>query len=79
MCIGVRKAWVLVNTILGKEREALKDLRRIPGVKEAHIVTGEYDIMLLIEASSMKQLEDVLTWNIRRQRNICDTVTMIVA
>jgi len=75
---GLNRAWVLVNTIMGKEREALQDLRRIPGVKEAHLVTGEYDIIVLIEASTMKQLEDMLTWNIRRQRNICTTVTMIV-
>jgi len=75
---GLNRAWVLVNTMMGKEREALQDLRRIPGVKEAHLVTGEFDIMVLIEASTMKQLEDMLTWNIRRQRNICATVTMIV-
>ena len=75
---GLNRAWVLVNTILGKEREALNDLRKTPGVKEAHLVTGEYDILLLIEAASMKQLEDILSWNIRRQRNICATVTMLV-
>jgi DNA-binding Lrp family transcriptional regulator len=74
----MRQAWVLVNTILGKERQALDELRRIPGVKEAHLVLGEYDIMVFIEASSMKKLEDILSWNIRRQKNICNTVTMIV-
>ena len=78
MEISVRKAWVLVNTIVGKELQALEELRKIPGIKEAHLVTGEYDIMLLIEAASMKQLEDILTWNIRRQKNICATATMVV-
>jgi DNA-binding Lrp family transcriptional regulator len=42
------------------------------------LVTGEYDIILLIEASSMKKMEDILTWNIRRDKNICSTVTMVV-
>ena len=72
------QAWVLVNTILGKERLALDELRKIPGVMKAQLVLGEYDIMVFIEASSMKQLEDILSWNIRRQKNICNTVTMIV-
>jgi DNA-binding Lrp family transcriptional regulator len=72
------QAWVLVNTLVGKERQALDDLRRIPGVKEAHIVTGEYDIIVFIKARSMKQLEDILSWNIRRHKSICNTVTMIV-
>ena len=66
MVFHVRRAWVLVNTIIGKDHQALKDLKRVPGVKEAHLVTGEYDIMLFIEASTMKKLEDILTWNIRR-------------
>jgi len=74
----LRRAWVLVNTIIGKEHQALKELKRTPGVKEAYLVTGEYDIMLLIEASTMKKLEDILTWNIRREKNVCATVTMIV-
>ena len=46
----MRRAWVLVNAILGKEYEALEDLRKLPGVKEAHLITGQYDIILLIEA-----------------------------
>jgi len=74
----MRRAWVLVNAILGKEYEALEDLRKLPGVKEAHLITGQYDIILLIEAKSMKQLNDILTWNIRRQKNICNTITMII-
>ena len=74
----MRQAWVLVNTILGKEQQALDALRKIPGVVEAHQVLGEYDILVLIEAESMKKLEDLLSWNIRRHKTIRNTVTMIV-
>ena len=74
----MRQAWVLVNSILGKERQALDALRKIPGVVETHLVLGEYDILVLIEAESMKKLEDILSWNIRRHETICNTVTMIV-
>lgn len=74
----MNQAWILVNTILGKERQALEELRRTPGVKEAHLVMGDYDIIVFIEADSMKQLKDILSWNIRRHKNICNTITMIV-
>ena len=73
------QAWVLINTVLGKEKHSLRELRKIPGVTEAHIVTGQYDIMLHIEAKSLKQLEDIISWNIRRHDTVCNTVTMIVA
>ena len=72
------QAWVLVKTKIGREHQALEELRSIPGVSEAHIVTGDHDIILLVEADSMKQLNDVLGWNIRRQRDILSTITMVV-
>ena len=72
------QAWVLIKTKIGREHQALEELRSIPGVSEAHIVTGDHDIMLLVEADSMKQLNDVLSWNIRRQRDILSTITMVV-
>lgn len=74
----MNQAWVLVNTILGKERIALEELRKTPGVTEAHLVMGDYDIMVFIEADSMKKLNDLLSWNIRRNKNICNTITMVV-
>ncbi len=74
----MNQAWVLVNTKIGKEHQVLEGLRKIPGVKEAHIVTGDHDIILLVETGSMKQLDDILSWNIRRQKDIVCTVTMVV-
>lgn len=74
----MNQAWVLINTKIGKEREALEELRKIPGISEAHIITGDYDIMILVEADSMKQLNDILSWNIRRQKDVLSTITMVV-
>jgi DNA-binding Lrp family transcriptional regulator len=73
---SMNRAWGLVNTLLGRERDSLKAMNMIPGVKEAHLVLGQYDIVLLIEASSMKQLEDIISWNIRVHKTVCNTVTM---
>ena len=74
----MNQAWVLINTKVGKEHQALEELRSILGVSEAHIVTGDHDIMLLVEADSMKQLNDFLSWNIRRHKDILSTITMVV-
>ncbi len=74
----MNQAWVLINTKVGKEHQALEGLRKIPGVCEAHIITGDHDIMLLVEADSMKQLNDILSWNIRRQKDVLSTITMVV-
>lgn len=74
----MNQAWILINTKIGKEHRALEELRKIPCVSEAHIVTGNHDLFLLVEADSMKQLNDILTWNIRRQKDVLCTITMVV-
>jgi DNA-binding Lrp family transcriptional regulator len=74
----MNQAWVLVKTKVGREIEAIEGLRKIPGVSEAYIITGDHDILLLVEADSMKRLNDILSWNIRRQREVLSTITMVV-
>jgi DNA-binding Lrp family transcriptional regulator len=73
----MNQAWVIIITKIGREHQALEELRSISGVSEAYIVTGDHDIMLLVEADSMKQLNDVLGCNIRRRRDILSTITMV--
>jgi DNA-binding Lrp family transcriptional regulator len=44
-----QKAFVLIKTDPGKEREVADRLNRLPEVKEVHIITGEWDILAVVE------------------------------
>jgi len=57
-------AFVLINTEIGAEEEILKELNKVPNVKEAYIVYGLYDIVAKIEAESMNKLKEVISWRI---------------
>ena len=72
------QAWVLINTEMGKTREALDELRKVHGVKEAHLVTGDYDILVLVEIESMEELKNIISWNIRKLEQVRNSITMIV-
>tara|TARA_B110000263_G_scaffold249154_1_gene265897 strand:- start:54 stop:299 length:246 start_codon:yes stop_codon:yes gene_type:complete len=71
-------AYVLVQSIIGHEMEVLNDLLKIDLIKVAKGTFGYYDILVKIEASSEKEIEIVITKNLRKVKNIISTTTLSV-
>ncbi len=71
-------AYVLINTEKGKEAEVLKQIRGIENIKEAHTVYGVYDLIVKVEANSMRELKKVLN-EIRKIDNVRATMTTVCA
>ena len=71
-------AFVLMNAELGKELQIVKELKKIPHVKEAYPVYGVYDALMVIESDSMETLRDVMTSKVRKLDGIKSTLTMII-
>ena len=71
-------SYVLVQSTIGHEMEVLSDLLKIDLIKEAKGTFGYYDILVKIEASSEKEIEIVITKNIRKVKNIIATTTLSV-
>jgi len=72
-------AYVLLNTGLGAETEVMKDMKMIVEIKEAHMVYGVYDIIARIEADTMEDLKNIISWKVRRINRVRSTLTMITA
>ena len=71
-------AYVLVQSTIGHEMEVLNALLKIDLIKEAKGTFGYYDILMKIDASSEKEIERVITKNIRKVKNINATTTLSV-
>ena len=71
-------AFVLVNADLGAETEVMNGLKMMDGVKEVHMVYGVYDIITRVEADTMEDLKNIISWKIRRLYTVRSTITMIV-
>ena len=69
-------AFVLVNAELGYEEDVIREIRKLPDVREAHLVYGMYDIMVKIEGSTGNKVEELVT-KIRRMDKIRSTQTLI--
>lgn len=71
-------AFVLINTEIGAEEEVVKQIKKLPAVKEAYLVYGVYDIVAKVEAETMDKLKEIVSWNIRRLEKVRSTLTMLV-
>jgi DNA-binding Lrp family transcriptional regulator len=77
--MALATAFVLINTDLGSEREVLKEIKEIPGVREVYSVYGVHDIIARIETDTMQELKNIISWKIRRRDKVRSTLTMITA
>ncbi len=71
------KAFVLIETAVGKSREVANALRPIQGVKSVDPVTGPYDVVAVIEGESLTDIGDLVTSKIHPIPGISRTVTCL--
>ena len=69
--------YVLINVELGSEDAILKEIRKVPNVKECHRLYGIYDMIAKVEGDSLETIKQVVTWKIRRLDGVRTTVTTI--
>jgi DNA-binding Lrp family transcriptional regulator len=73
------QAYVLITAAIGKVKEVLKGLKKIEGVKSAHVVTGPYDVIVFVEAKDFAALTNTVLDKIHEVEGVIDTNTAIVA
>lgn len=69
-------AYAILVVEVGKEYEVAEQLRKIGGITEARVVYGEYDIVVRMEAKSIRDLERIVM-TIRRTKGVLKSVTLI--
>ncbi|AGT35056.1 MAG: Lrp/AsnC ligand binding domain-containing protein [Thermofilum sp.] len=71
-------AYVLINCDIGKEKEVLEELKKIPGVIEAHLLYGVYDIIVKATGKNNTEIREMILTKIRRIPGVKRTLTMPV-
>ena len=71
------KAFVLIETAVGKTKDVSNVLRQIEGVKSVDAVTGPYDVIAIIEAETLNGIGDIVTEKIHPTTGISRTVTCL--
>ena len=71
------KAYVLIETAVGKTREVAAALRNLPGIQSADVVTGPYDIIAIVEGTDLGSIGDMVTGQVHVIGGIARSVTCL--
>jgi DNA-binding Lrp family transcriptional regulator len=71
------KAYVLLNTELGKEPDVTKAMKGVKEIIAVYSLYGIYDILVEVEAETMDKVKEVVFNDIRRLENVKSTITLI--
>jgi DNA-binding Lrp family transcriptional regulator len=74
---GTLKAYVLLNTELGKEPEVVQAMKGTIEIKNIYSLYGIYDILVEVEAETMEKVKEVVFNRIRRLDQVKSTITLI--
>ncbi|OGO35432.1 MAG: AsnC family transcriptional regulator [Chloroflexi bacterium RBG_16_57_8] len=72
------KAYVLIETTVGRNREVIAALKQLKAVTWVDLVTGPFDLIAVVEADSLAEVGEVLTARIHPIPGITRTVTCLV-
>ena len=71
------KAYILIETAVGKSRQVAGDLKSVSGVETVDAVTGPYDIITVVSAPDLNAVGDLVTSRIHTIDGILRTVTCL--
>lgn len=71
------KAFVLIETVVGRTKEVVHSIRQLEKVKSVDTVTGPYDIIAIVEAANLNEIGDLVTGKIHPINGISRTVTCL--
>lgn len=71
-------AYIFLETEPGKTPMVIKRVTRVPGVRQAHVVTGPYDIIVFVEANDTSELVNMIVKKIQGIGGVTRTLTSVV-
>ena len=73
------KAFILIEAKVGLAQQVVVSLRALHGVTSADVITGSYDIIVLVEAADMGVLAELVTGQIQGVTGVLRTITCVAA
>jgi len=71
------KAFVLIETSIGKTDDVVKAIRKCEGFTSVDAVTGPYDVIAVLECPDLPTVGDLLTKHIHKIDGVTRTVTCL--
>ena len=71
------KAFILIETAVGKSRDVIGALQSLEGISSVDMVTGPYDIIAVLEAPDLNSIGAMVTGSVHTIGGVQRTVTCL--
>jgi len=71
------KAFILIETAVGKTREVADVLNTVGGMQSVNVVTGPYDVIAVIDTPDINVMGSLVTEKIHTISGVVRTVTCV--
>lgn len=78
MSESVVQAYILITAAIGKVKQVAKELKGLRDIKNVHVVTGPYDIIVFVDTKNMDTLSKAVVDGIHKVKGVVDTNTAVV-
>ncbi|MCY4450223.1 MAG: Lrp/AsnC ligand binding domain-containing protein [Chloroflexi bacterium] len=75
--MAATKAFVLIETTVGKTKDVVSALHEVDGVTSVDVVTGPYDVICVVQADDLSSVGDTVTGSVHTIGGIVRTVTCL--
>jgi anthranilate phosphoribosyltransferase len=72
------EAYIFIECTSGKTKDALSGIKEIEGIKTAHAVTGQYDLICFAQANDLHDLGEIIVTKIQGIPGVLRTITSMV-
>ena len=73
------KAFILIEAKVGVVQQVVGSLKALNGVASADVITGTYDVIVLVDAPDMSAMADLVTGRIQGVPGVLRTITCVAA
>lgn len=71
------RAFIMVDAAVGHAEELTDDIRELARVTEAHVIAGDYDVIVEAEGDEVYDVIHDVATSVRNMENVLDTKTYI--
>ncbi len=75
--MATTKAFVLIETAVGKTKDVVSALHNVSSVTSVDVVTGPYDVICIVQAEDLSSVGDTVTGSVHTIGGIVRTVTCL--
>ena len=73
------RAFILIETEVGRVQQVAEALRSLEGIESADVVTGNFDVIALVEAPDMAAVAELVTGRVQGTQGVMRTITCVAA